>query len=280
MQPRMVKFSFSVRRVLLWGALAVALLSGCATPPPPKTIAPHDAVLLDYTCRLEDGAILATTRREVAFSENAHLSHAFVLLQEYGPAAVTVGTDLQPPPTPTIYPLMGEIAYRLSKQFEGLAYDETHHVSVTTEAIPNLSDMDRFIQFARTMRRPKQRSIPKAQFIANTGKEPEIGELLFPDQAVQWKVTGVKADNVELQYLAEDGGKMMLVYGEAVVRDRGDHYDLEIDARVGNLVRIGPYIGRISELDDRIFTVDFAHPFGGRELACEVTARQAGPDGK
>jgi|GEM_PF-958006 len=265
-----------VRRSLITGTLALCLLYGCATTSTPmKSIASGDSVLLDYTCRLENGAIVATTRKAAAYDKDAQLSSAFVPLAAYGPAAVTVGSQRQPPAKPTIHPLTGEIAYRLSQQIEELTYGKTHHLTVTTEMISDLPKRERYLQFARTMRRPKQRSIPKAQFVANTGKEPEVGELLFPDRPIQWKVTDVQADSVALQYLAEDGQKVILPYGEAVIRDRSDHYDLEIDARVGNLVRIGPYIGRISELDDRIFMVDFEHPFGGRELACEVMARQA-----
>jgi FKBP-type peptidyl-prolyl cis-trans isomerase 2 len=40
-------------------------------------------------------------------------------------------------------------------------------------------------------------------------------------------------------------------------------------------VRVGPYIGRISDINDRLFIVDFEHPLGGRELACEVAVHRA-----
>lgn len=259
---------------MLQGGLIIVLLSGCASGPLQKPIAPGDTVQLDYTCRLEDGAILATTHREIAYDEHAHLSYAFIYLKSYQPAVVKTDPGIQPWPKPMLHPLMDEIAFQLSKQLAGLGYDESHRVTITTGEIPNLPDMERFIQYAKTMRRPKKRSVPKAQFIANTGKEPELGEMLFTDAPVQWKVTGIQSDRVALEYLAEDGLKINMPYGEAVLRDRGDHFDLEIDARVGNLVRVGPYIGRISELDDRVFKADFAHPFGGRTLACEVTTRR------
>ncbi|BBO68364.1 hypothetical protein DSCA_22940 [Desulfosarcina alkanivorans] len=257
----------------LMAALFAALLAGCATiSPPPPPIAGDDKVLLDYTCRLEDGAILATTSRADAFADGTQLSHAFMPTKAYAAIPITAGAERRLPAPPDILPLMPEIAYQVSHQLTGQTYEETHAMTVGAEAIEGLSDMARFIQFARTMQRPKQRSVPKEQFVANTGQEPSAGQVLFPDQVMQWQVIAVKEDTVEVRYLIEDGKKVMMHYGEAVVRDRGDHYDFEIDVRLGGLVRVGPYIGRISKIDDRLFTVDFDHPFGGRELACEVTA--------
>jgi FKBP-type peptidyl-prolyl cis-trans isomerase 2 len=253
--------------------LPLILLVGCATAPPPKLIAAGDTVLLDYTCRLDDDALLATTSKEAAYEENARLSHAFIPLQHYGPTPVAIGADRKPTAKPTIIPLVKEIAYLLSQRLEGLAYKTPHHMVITAETIPNLTDMDRFIQFSRTMRRTKQQKIPKAQFIANTGKEPVLGDVVAVDRAIQWKVAKIQEDKVEIHYLAEDGLRVNMPYGEAVIRDRGDRYDLEIDAQVGNLVRVGSFIGRISEMDGRLFTVDFDNPFGKHNLACEVSAR-------
>jgi FKBP-type peptidyl-prolyl cis-trans isomerase 2 len=251
------------------------LLGGCAalSPAPPPIIAAGDRALLDNTCRLEDGAILATTRKDAALAEDARFSHAFVPLQAYAPVPVTVGAERRLPATPDIVPLMDEIADRVSQELAGLTYGETHKMSVSAETIEGLSDMARYIQFARSMRRPKQREVPREQFTANTGQEPVAGQVLFADSPMPWEVLAVDEETVEVSYKLEDGQKIMMPYGEAVVRDRGDHYDLEIDTRIDGLVRVGPYIGRICEVGERVFTVDFDHPFGGRELACEVTAR-------
>jgi FKBP-type peptidyl-prolyl cis-trans isomerase 2 len=79
-----------------------------------------------------------------------------------------------------------------------------------------------------------------------------------------------------VEYHLEEGQKLKMPYGEAVVHDQGDHYELEIEARPGGLVRVGPYLGRIVEITDRLFVVDFEHPFGGHELACECTATRVG----
>ncbi|WP_155325317.1 hypothetical protein [Desulfosarcina ovata] len=236
------------------------------------TIVVGDTVKVDYTCRIENGDILVTTRKEAAQDTSAHLSHAYIPNKAYAPVIIPVGKESLLPEKPIIRPATGEIAVHLSKQLEGLSYEGTHHLTVTTEAIADLPKMERFMQYARTMRRPKQRSISKAQFVTNTGQEPVAGEILFADRAMPWKVLSVSADSVEVKYLLKEGQKVMLPYGEAVVHDQGDHYELEIETRPGGLVRVGPYIGRIVDITDKLFIVDFEHPFGGRELACEVTA--------
>lgn len=262
------------RSIILFLAAAM-LLGGCAalSPAPPPTIAEGDRALLDFTCRLEDGAILATTSKDAALAEDAHLSPAFVPLQAYAPVPVIVGAGRRLPAKPDIHPLIPEIAYRVSRQIAGLTYGEPHAMTVGAETIEGLSDMARYIQYARSMRRPKQREVPKEQFTANTGQEPAAGQVLFADSPMPWEVLAVDEETVTVRYRLKEGQTVMMPYGEAVVRDRGDHYDLEIDTRVGGLVRVGPYIGRICEIGERVFTVDFDHPFGGRELACEVMAR-------
>ncbi|VTR65942.1 hypothetical protein DESC_390045 [Desulfosarcina cetonica] len=253
--------------------MGVALFFGCATTSSRMdTIASGDTVQVNYTCRIEDGSILVTTRKEVAHDASARLSHAYIPPTSYAPVMIPVGKEVRLPDKPVVHPLTGEIAVCLSKQLEGLTYEDTHHLTVTTEAVADLPKMERYMQYARTMRRPKQRSIPKAQFVANTGQEPVAGATLFADRAMPWKVLNVSADSVEVQYLLTEGQKVMMPYGEAMVRDRGDHYDLEIEVRPGDLVRVGSYIGRIVDISDKLFFVDFEHPFGGRELACEVTA--------
>jgi FKBP-type peptidyl-prolyl cis-trans isomerase 2 len=263
-------------KTILTGLSALCLLYGCATAPQPMpTVTSGDAVLLDYTCRIEDGSILSTTRQADAHDENAQYSNAFVALNAYGPVAVTVDNAMQPPQKPIVHPLGDAIVSRLIPQLDGLTYGESHRLTVTSEAIADLPDMERYLQYARTMRRPKQRTIPRAQFVSNTGKEPVVGDVMFSDNPMQWRVTDVQNESVAVEYTIEDGRKIMLPYGEAVVHDRGDHYDLEIETRPGGLVRVGPYIGRIADITDRLFLVDFEHPFGGRELACEVTVKPA-----
>lgn len=260
--------------VLSAGAMFMTVLAGCATTQQ-GVIGYGDTVTYDYTCRTDDGDIIVTSDKETAFSENARVSNAFVPLKAYIPVVVTVGAEIQPPPDQMPHPLIEEVSLRISKQLEGLGYSKTMNLQVAAEAIEGLPESERQLKFSKIMKRPKQRRVPKAQFIQSAGKEPELGEILFADAAVQWKIVAIDDDSVEIQYLAQDGMNVTLPLGDAVMRERVDHYDLVIDVRKDNLVRVGPYVGRISDVGEKLFTVDFSHPFGGRTLNCEVTPMQA-----
>lgn len=274
MKIKIVPMNVRQCKRLLAGAIFMAVLTGCATTQP-SVVGYGETVAFDFTCRTDDGAIVVTTQKETVFDKGANVSNAFVPLEKYTPALVTVGAEVPQLSNQMPHPLIDEVSNRIAMQLEGSLYSRTRHVRVAAEAINDLPEHERILQFARTMQRPKHKRIPKAQFIKNTGKEPELGEMLFTESAVQWKVTAIGDDSVEVQYMAQDGMTLTLPYGKAVVKEQRDHYDLEISAVEGNLVRIGPYVGRISEVGDRLFTVDFSHPFGGRTLDCAVTPMEA-----
>lgn len=261
-----------IRKVIVASA-ALGLLNGCATvTSPTETIVYGETVQADYTCSVEDGSILVTTREAVAKDKKGHFSHAFIPPNTYAPATITIGQQTPAQNKPEVRSVNDEIAAKLAEKLEGLTFNTPHHLTVTSDAIADIPKMERYLQYARTMRRPKQRSIPKTQFVANTGQEPVVGEVLFLGRTMPWKVLDVQTDSVTIEYQLKDGQKVKMPYGEAIVHDRGDHYILEIETRPGGLVRVGPYIGRIVDITDNLFIVDFEHPFGGRELTCEVTA--------
>ena len=238
-----------------------------------KQIAKGDTATIDFTCRLDDGSILTTTQKDIAFDEDENLSYAFVGPLEYGPVIIPVGAEVKMPEQPIIHPLMAEIGYQLSQNIDGLYYDKTQRVDLTTDEILGLPEGDRLVRFSRTMRRNKIIQVTKEQFVAKAGKEAKIGDIVFPENIIKWKVLDVKGNLIDVQLIAKDGGTVIMPYGPALIRDKGDHYDLEIDNRVGDLVRLGSYIGRIIDQDERLFTVDLSHPFGGRALACDIMAK-------
>ena len=250
---------------------AIACLPASSTA---RQVMPGDAVQLDYTCRLANGKILVTTRQDAVSTEGAALSHAFVAMKRYTPAVVVAGNQTKSETPADLQPLKKAAAMRLAEVLAGKTYGHSYTVSLSAEAIEGLSAQERSIEFARTMQRPKQRIIPVEQFIRLTGEEPKTGQRLFEDTDVQWQVANVGDDGVAVRYLVKDGQNVDTPYGKAVFRDRGEHYDLEIDAREGNLVRVGPYVGQIAGVGEKLFTVDFAHPFGGRRLECTFTVNE------
>jgi FKBP-type peptidyl-prolyl cis-trans isomerase 2 len=67
--------------------------------------------------------------------------------------------------------------------------------------------------------------------------------------------------------------------GPGKVKDVGSQYDILIEAKPGDLKRMGPLLGRVTFADDRDMELDFSKKFGGEEFHCEVTAAIVKPVG-
>ena len=60
-------------------------------------------------------------------------------------------------------------------------------------------------------------------------------------------------------------------FGVGRIREEADAYKIDIDARKGSLIRSGPLVGRITDVDDQFMVIDYRNPFGGETLSCDVT---------
>jgi FKBP-type peptidyl-prolyl cis-trans isomerase 2 len=68
-------------------------------------------------------------------------------------------------------------------------------------------------------------------------------------------------------------------FGKGTVKESGNVYIIDIDAKVGALVRSGPMVGRIVEVGEGetgTITIDYSHPFGGESLDCDITLEGIG----
>jgi FKBP-type peptidyl-prolyl cis-trans isomerase 2 len=50
----------------------------------------------------------------------------------------------------------------------------------------------------------------------------------------------------------------------------GDHFQITMEAQEGRIVRNGPVVGRIIEVEDESFTVDYGRAFAGEPITCDV----------
>jgi len=268
-------FTNTMRWRIAWLAAVWALFYGCAAWPVSEPVSVGDAVAVDYVCRIAEGAILATTREAVIKDEAEQLSHAFVPFRAYQPEQFTIGAYRSPWQGPDLHPLREEIAFRLAGRLQGLRYGRRHHLALASAPIEGLPEQERTITFAVTYPLEKERTLPVQQFEQIVGKPPAVGEILFEDKPVQWEVIEALPDSVTVRFRVKQSHAVKMPEGPAVIRDQGEHFEVTVDARVGQLVRVGPYVGQVSAVEQGRFTADFSHPFGGRELACEVVVQRA-----
>jgi preprotein translocase subunit YajC len=102
------------------------------------------------------------------------------------------------------------------------------------------------------------------------GHDPSIGEKAFTFEGVDGIIKSIKDEKAVIRLDVKEGSTVHTPFGEGTLRDRGDTYDVEIEAKIGHIVRSSSIVGRIVAVDPDSFTLDYGHTFGGEELTCDV----------
>jgi FKBP-type peptidyl-prolyl cis-trans isomerase 2 len=110
-----------------------------------------------------------------------------------------------------------------------------------------------------------------------TAADAEEGAVFYPFPEVKGTVVSVE-ENVVVTFAPVSDEPWKGRFGTSTVIDKGDHFEIDTDVQVGRLVRVGPLLGRISEVEREKFKVDYGHAFGGEELVCDVRVEEA-PEG-
>lgn len=256
--------------------LVAATAMGCAASPEHRFIATGDPVRVDYTCHLPNGELAATTDKTTAEDFSVAKSALYLSLKQYGPISLTAGSA--PAVAPSVRGFDDEIAARLAAAVPGMQNGERKSLELKDELVPGRVGDERFLRLARVRTRPREMRLSRQDYVTRSGKEPEVGRPFVIDPAMPGQVEEVSDKEVVIRFQAPQGGEIRTPFGAGKVRDAGDHYEIAIDARPGSLVRSGPLVGRISEVNDRLFTVDYGYQFGGETLRCDIRAEVAGRD--
>jgi FKBP-type peptidyl-prolyl cis-trans isomerase 2 len=113
--------------------------------------------------------------------------------------------------------------------------------------------------------------MPKGDYEFRAKRPPEVGQEFTYDPDFPGRVESVTDTEVIVRLFATPGAVIETPFGPGRIREEGRDYKMDIDARKGALVRAGDMTGRISDVDDRIITIDFGNAFGGETLLCDVT---------
>ena len=250
----------------------LVLLNGCATSAPKVRVQTGEEVKIHYTCRLKSGEIVATTDKGVAEDSSLPKSRLFVPPNDDEVPALVAGSGKGGPAgMGKLEPFESEIGARLTNAVAGLEFGKEYTVEVASEMQLGLTKEDRFLTLSRIRRnKPKEHRMTWEEYRDAYGKEPAVGQEAFSVGPVTGEVVSVEDSDVVVGLFIQEGGSIDMQFGKAVYHDKGDHFDIVIDAHVGDLVRTGWLVGRVVSVDDRILTIDFGHPFGGETLMCDV----------
>lgn len=249
-------------------------LQGCAgrgnvRPENVKIIQPGDTADISFLCRLQSGEIVAATDMKAVQDSALPKSAVFLPRSEDSPVRVTA-TDSLPAPEGKEWAFEDEIINRLSEVVLGMKEGESRTVELTAGELQERKKEDYVVRLARVRRQPKEMTMSIDEYRSRSGKSPEKGQPVSFVTSLSGIVETVTEEGVVIRFSADAGDVLPTKFGPARIQEIEDAYEIVIDARKGTLVRTAHLVGRVSEVDEDYFTLDYRHPFGGETLTCDV----------
>jgi FKBP-type peptidyl-prolyl cis-trans isomerase 2 len=242
-------------------------LVACTTTP--AVVSSGDKVEMSFTCRLPDGKLAATTRLDLSLTGE---QKSPLYLPRTGSETITVTAGLQPSDTVKRdrQPFEQEIVQRLALMIPGMTEGEHLQWILEAERYPLLSSTDKQVKMATVRKRQKEMRLSVEEYTGKSGKKPEVGQKFVLDKLVPGQVSEVTDKEVVIRFAPVHGSDLMTPFGPVTVKEMADHYELEIAAKQGSLIRTGGMAGRIIAIDNQSMTIDYRHPFADEKLNCEI----------
>jgi FKBP-type peptidyl-prolyl cis-trans isomerase 2 len=228
-----------------------------------------DVADINYICRLKNGEIIAASGSIPASEKKSD-----IFAETKMPGALTLQALKPDEPIPgrkRPTGLENEIKERLARKVTGMQEGETGAVELTAEMIPAPDEKSGFAHLTKTRTREKERKMTRQEFKAMSNKDAAVGQTLAIEPGFSGRVESVTDQDVIICVIPAPGGEFKTPFGMARIREEAQSYKVDIDAKEGTLVRLGPFIGRIVGVTDKVITIDNRHPFGYEALTCDVT---------
>ncbi len=243
-------------------------------------IEPGEEVLADFTCRLPDHSLVMTTEKSVAEDGNEIKSEIFIPFKEYGPVPVIAGNNKKGPDYGKLKSIESEIFEGLSLAAAGMKPGVQEDIKLTAEDNKKLSSEDRFIELPYVRKQNKNLKMSRSSFKRNYTKAPVPGDIITsPDlKGASFEIMSCDEKELSIRLGVEDGTKIITTAGKGTMYDRGEYIITVMDVNKGDLKRTGVIVGKVSEIKEDTYTLDFINPFGSQELDCKVTVERGGTD--
>ena len=261
------------RKAVLVTFLLMASLTGCAVPGKVRIVQPGGVADIRFLCRQQNGDVVAATDKAVGMQTGFRKSAVFLSRDKAGPISVTAG-PLQEPKLYIERSFEDEIVAHLAGAVVGMKEGESRTVRLAAKDVPDRERKDYVIKVARVRERAKEIHMPTAEYVSRAGKPPQVGETFTIDPAVPGRVETVTADEVVIRFYAKPAEVVSTPFGPGHIRESEDAYEIEIDAKKGDLIRTANLVGRVSAVDEDYIEIDYRHPLGGETLDCDVAVEK------
>ncbi|MGC1456604.1 MAG: hypothetical protein WA946_15575 [Nitrospirota bacterium] len=281
-----MKFNGKEIQTIIQVSVCLLAITGCATPgthqtlqPEPTTdraqakeIKPGDTASVHYLCRLRSGEVVAATD---IVAEIQRKSNAYLQKDEAVPLsieAVSAADAVQVQSTPYVQRSMEEeISHQLAFAIVSMKEGDSRTAEIKAEDVPDQEAPKYIAHLTRVRTRPKEMKMPRGDYEYRAKQSPEVGQAYSYDPDFPGRVESISDQEVTIRFSATPGAVIETPFGPGRIRDDGQDYKVDIEARKGALVRAGEMVGHITDVDDKGITVDFGNSFGGETLLCDVT---------
>ncbi len=256
---------------------------GCTSTSQPliKTVNPGENVSFEYICKTSDGKLAATSDRTVIENTVQAPSPLFAPLNNYLPPCEEVPIPQQNKPLHPKMPFEEMLEKLIANQSANAPYNTAQNITIAGELVPGISESDRYLILNRTYKKNRHETIPIKSFEEIYGITPIIGvKYDSPQPGISATVENIEDDNVTILTSAEPGTVLSSHFGRQVVIQTGDNLEFRTDAVVGDIIRSGGMIGKVSKVDNDTIEIDYGHSSGFLPLTCKVVYKPcSSPDG-
>jgi FKBP-type peptidyl-prolyl cis-trans isomerase 2 len=246
--------------------ILLLLLTGCISgkdsgdvDPPDLVLGSGDFVKIDYVGRIEEtGEVFDTTNADVAFNPDIGKTDRFTFADKYEPMSFTVGK--------------GQILPVFEAGMIGMRVGDTRYITLAPEDAYGEWSSEYILALSRVVALPKLTDVLLSDFIAATGREPEVNETI---QLNYWKarVVNISDQNMTFLHEPEDNTIVSTEYGPTHITLNDTHVITTLNPEGDSVVTTSYGVAVITDVNETHFIIDYNHPLTGKTLVFEVTVR-------
>lgn len=246
-------------------------LYGCAAFDSGPMIKAGDTVGIHFTCRLPNAAVAISSEKDVTADPGQPKASFFLPRVGDETLKVVAGVGEADQDRP-IKGFEDDVLQGIAVALPGLRAGESRTLDLLSSAGSNGE-----LRLAHVRQTEKERQVSVDEFKEHTQRAPEQGQTVQFGDGLPGVVKEIRDGKVTITFSAPDGTTVNTPLGPGKVRDAGNVYDIVIDAKQGDLMRVGPLVGRVKYVDDRNIDLDFTRTFGGENLRCDVRVESVKP---
>lgn len=222
----------------------------------PETARSGDLVMVNYTLTLEDGALVATSRKNVA--EDAAVKKVSWYREPggYGPQELVAGKP--------------EIMPGLAEALVGMKPGEKRRLTLTPDKAFGMPEPGKYRQLPLSQTFPVTIRMPADEYVKRFSTFPVAGKEVELMPYFKSRVSEVTERDVALEFQVQDGARFHDSYGTLSVSVADGKITTTLEPKLGAPFPLKDGEGVISAADGTSFTVDTNHPLAGKTIVLDL----------